>query len=73
MRYRSDEGIPDPDFPYSEGMHSMLTLSMGLSILIGVVLLYLGVRGRIMWLSWWSGGLIICALAYLVGELVGLF
>jgi len=73
MRYRSDGAGPDADFPYSEGMHSMLSVSMVLSIFIGAILLFLGIRGRIMWLSWWSGGLMVCALAYLVGDFAGWF
>ena len=46
-------------------MHDMLTLSMWLSILIGVALFLTGRHGNILWLKVWSIGLIICAIGYL--------
>lgn len=72
MRYREEEAVPDPEYPYSEGMHSMLTVSVILSLIIGLFLLFLGKRGKIMWLTWWSIGLIICSGVYLVLEVVGI-
>ncbi|MBX2886820.1 MAG: hypothetical protein KTR32_43135 [Granulosicoccus sp.] len=71
MRYREENAAPDPDFPYSQSMHSMLTVSALLALLIGILLLYLGRKGKIMWLSWWSFGLILCSIGYLVLEIVG--
>lgn len=54
-------------------MHDMLDMSMGLSIVIGIVLFVIGRRGKVMWLTVWSVGLIACSLLYLGAELIGLF
>ena len=64
MRYL-ENAPPDPNVPYGESMHDMLTLSMWLSILIGVALFLTGRHGNILWLKVWSIGLIICAIGYL--------
>ncbi len=70
MRYLED-AAPNPDLPYGESMHSMLTLSMLLAIVIGIVLYAAGRHGKILWLKVWSVGLVICSLAYLIGERTG--
>ncbi len=72
MRYLEGEE-PNPLYPHSEGMHAMLSFSMIMSLVVGIVLLYLGYRGKIMWLTYWSGGLIIASLAYLVADFAGVF
>ena len=46
----------------------MLTLSMVMAIVIGVVLFVLGRHGNIMWLKVWSIILIVLAVAYLIGD-----
>jgi len=71
MRY-PDKGLPDPGLPYGESMHSMLTLSMWLSILIGAALFMAGRHGNVMWLKVWSVGLIACSVIYLTGDALGL-
>lgn len=43
----------------------MLLFTVLLSLVIGVILTWLGVRGRQIWLATWSGGLIVASLAYL--------
>lgn len=67
MRY-PDGQAPDPLNAYSENMHHMLTLSMVMAIVIGVVLFVLGRHGNIMWLKVWSIILIVLAVAYLIGD-----
>lgn len=67
MRYLED-APPDVDAPYAESMHNMLTLSMWLSIVIGIVLLFAGRHGKILWMTTWSIGLILCSVTYLVGD-----
>ena len=37
-----------------------------LSILIGAILVWLGRRGKQMWLTVWSGGLIVASIVFLV-------
>jgi len=59
---------PNPLYPHSETMHHMLTLSMGMSIIIGIVLFVLGRRGNILWLTVWSVILIILSVGYLIGD-----
>jgi len=71
MRY--PEGTtPDPSTPYGDGMHSMLTLSMVLSIVIGAVLFYAATRGNILWMKVWSVVLIALSCAYLLADWRGL-
>ena len=70
MRYL-ENAPPDPDLPYGESMHSMLTLSMVLAIIIGSILYAAGRHGKILWLKVWSIGLIVCSLLYLIGERAG--
>ncbi len=72
MRYRDGEQL-DPEYPYTEGMHTMITVSAVLSVLIGAILLWLSLKGRVMWLTAWSGGLIVASLVYLIGDFVGYF
>lgn len=70
MRYRAD-GAPDPAAPYGESMHVMLTMSMVLGIIIGMTLLVLACRARILWLTVWSVGLVLFASGYLLAESFG--
>lgn len=69
MRY-PENAPPNPDIPYGESMHDMLTLSMWMSIVIGIVLYAAGRHGKIMWMKFWSLGLIACSLLYLVGDML---
>ena len=54
-------------------MHSMLTLSMILAIVIGILLYVAGRHGKIMWLKVWSVGLVVSSVLYLVGDLGGFY
>ena len=65
MRYLEGQG-PDDDYAYTESMHAMLTFSAALSLIIGVALLWLAIRGKVLWLKAWSIGLIVCSVAYIV-------
>lgn len=71
MRYLEGQP-PNTDIPYGESMHDMLTLSMILSIIIGICLYAAGRHGNIMWLKAWSLGLIACSLMYLLGDQFGI-
>jgi hypothetical protein len=71
MRYRVDT-IPNPDLPYGESMHDMLTLSMVLSIVIGLCLYAAGRHGRILWMKVWSVCLIVFSVLYLAGDRMGI-
>jgi len=71
LRYPEGQS-PDPLYPHSETMHHMLTLSMVMSIVIGVVLFILGRRGNVMWLQVWSLLLILLSVGYLVIDAVNL-
>lgn len=70
MRYLDGEP-PNPDIPYGESMHDMITLSMVLSLVIGVCLFVAGRHGNIMWMKAWSLGLIVLSLAYLIADKLG--
>lgn len=67
MRYRVGQEV-DPQQPYGESIHNALTITMGLSIVIGIILFYLGRRGKVMWLTVWSVGLILISIFYLVND-----
>lgn len=70
MRYL-EGSPPDPTIPYGQSMHDMLTLSMYLSIVIGLCLYAAGRHGNILWLKTWSLGLIVCSVIYLAGDYLG--
>lgn len=71
MRYK--EGAPpDPGIPYGESMHQMLTLSMVLSIIIGVCLYLAGRHGNILWMKTWSIALVALSVLYLLADLTGI-
>lgn len=75
MRYEVSEGGTGTDLPVysqSDGLHFMLNFTVALALLIGVALLWLGRRGRILWLQVWSVGLVVFSLAYLGAAAFGL-
>lgn len=75
MRYEVSEGGAGTDLPVysqSDGLHFMLNFTVALALLIGVALLWLGRRGRILWLQVWSVGLVVFSLAYLGAAAFGL-
>lgn len=70
MRYREGQQV-DPDNPYTEGTHLMLEASYWMSIPIGLALLWMGIKGRIMYLKVWSVGLMALGLGILGYEYFG--
>ncbi|UCB54035.1 MAG: hypothetical protein JSW45_08705 [Thiotrichales bacterium] len=58
MRY--SEHIP-PEQLTVNASDSMLLFTAALSILIGMILVYLGRKGKQLWMVTWSIGLIICS------------
>lgn len=76
MRY-SEEQAADPlqgmqIYSQSEGLHFMLNFTVFLALVIGLVLFWLGRRGRVLWLMVWSAGLVIFSIAYLVAAVFGM-
>jgi hypothetical protein len=75
MRYESTESalaVDDlPIYSQSDGLHFMLNFTVALALIFGVVLLWLGRRGRIIWLQVWSFGLVLFSIAYLVAAALG--
>jgi len=59
MKY--PENIP-PEQLTVHASDNMLLFTAALSILIGVILAYLGHKGRHLWMVTWSIGLIVCSL-----------
>ena len=76
MRYEAGTGIPPNDglqvYSDSDGLHFMLNFTVALALVIGIVLVWLGRRGRVMWLQVWSVGLVIFSVAYLIAAALGL-
>ena len=69
MRYREGQEV-DPDSPYPESTETMLTMSYLMAIPIGLVLLWLGIRGRVLWLKVWSVGLMALGIGILAWEML---
>ena len=70
MRYPEGQA-PQTIYAQSEGLQFMLTFSVCLGLIIGVVLLWSGRHGRVLWLQIWSIGLIVVSVAYLAAEVLG--
>jgi len=68
MRYRIDASPEQLGTPVVE--HALL-LGAALGVLIGVVLFAIGRRGRVMWLTVWSVGLVLSGAAYLGAAFLG--
>ena len=73
MRYESQDGIPlGPVYAQTDGLHYMLNFTVMLALMIGCVLLWLGIKGKVMWLKVWSFGLILASIGYLIAAMLGL-
>ncbi len=64
MRYREGQE-PDPHYPYGKSTHQAMDFSFVLGIVIGLALLWMGFKGRILWLKVWSAGLVALSIYYL--------
>lgn len=64
MRYREGQEV-DPDNPYPPSTQLMLDMSYWMSIPIGLVLLWMGIKGRVLWLKVWSVGLMMLGVGIL--------
>ena len=75
MRYEASEGVPPVQemqiYSQSSGLHFMLNFTVALALIIGFALLWLGRRGRVLWLQVWSAGLVLFSIAYLVAAAFG--
>ncbi|MCB1797438.1 MAG: hypothetical protein KDI67_01025 [Gammaproteobacteria bacterium] len=75
MRYEASEGVPPAQemqiYSQSSGLHFMLNFTVALALIIGLALLWLGRRGRVLWLQVWSAGLVLFSIAYLVAAAFG--
>lgn len=69
MRYRIGETSQQVGPPISG---EMLVFAVVLGLLIGMVLVGLGLRGRIIWLTVWGGGLVLISVTYLVTFSLGI-
>ncbi|MCB1772070.1 MAG: hypothetical protein KDI88_00520 [Gammaproteobacteria bacterium] len=75
MRYDAGDVIAGTGmqvYSQSEGLHFMLNFTVALALLIGLALLWLSRRGRVLWLQVWSIGLVIFSVAYLVAAAMGM-
>jgi len=61
MRYRVGE---DPANAALNSTDHSLMLSVVLSLIIGIVLVWMGHKGKQFWLTSWSYGLIVCSVLY---------
>ncbi len=66
MRYREGQE-PDPYYAYGKSTHDAVDFSMVLGIVIGLVLVWMGIKGRIVWLTVWSIGMVLLA-GYFLGQ-----
>lgn len=63
MRY-SEAAVAEPLYVNTPHLQHTLLFTVVLAFFIGAALLYLGRRGRVMWLTVWSIGLMIASLLY---------
>lgn len=71
MRYEDSTAVGGQIYSQSEGLHGMLVFTVSLALLVGVALLVLGLRGRVLWLTTWSSMLVVLSLLYLGADLLG--
>jgi hypothetical protein len=71
MRY-SDPAVAEPLYINTPNMQYTLLFAVVLAFFIGAVLLYLGRRGRVLWLTVWSIGLMISSLIYVGAYFAGM-
>lgn len=69
MRYREGEWPGELGEPVSE---HMLTLAAVLGLAMGMLFVYLGVRGKQWWLVVWGAGLVVASLVYIAAVILGL-
>ncbi len=70
MRYREGQEV-DPNQPYPESTMMMLDMAYWMSIPFGLVLLWLGIKGRVLWLKVWSIGLMLLGSGILAARYLG--
>jgi hypothetical protein len=71
MRYENSLAASEQLYSQSEGLHGMLLFSVSTALVVGIVLLVLGLRGRVLWLTTWSAMLIVLSVMYLGADLLG--
>tara|TARA_Y100001935_G_C17199666_1_gene454367 strand:+ start:286 stop:522 length:237 start_codon:yes stop_codon:yes gene_type:complete len=59
-------------YSQSDGLHFMLNLTVSIALVVGFILFFLSIKGRIIWLGVWSIGLIIFSVAYLFAAIFDL-
>ena len=67
MRYREGQEV-DPDNPYPPATQLMLEVSYWMAVPVGLALLWMGIKGRIMWLKVWAIGLMVLGLGILAQQ-----
>ena len=73
MRYRIGEEVQDLDVenlgePVIDGL---LIFSVILGLLMGIIFIVAGKKGKQIWLMFWGTGLVIVSLLYLAADLMG--
>jgi len=74
MRYSEQTQASSLPPLYAEAgtLQDMLLFTVVLALFIGVILLWLGRHGRVMWLTVWSAGLIVSSILYIGADLLAL-
>jgi hypothetical protein len=67
MRYREGQEV-DPQNPYPESTQMMMEMGYWMSIPIGLLLLWMGIKDRVMYLKVWSVGLMALGIGILLYE-----
>ena len=71
MRWREGQEV-DPNNPYGESTHMMMDMAYWMAIPIGLILLWMGIKGRVMWLKVWSVGLMALGIGILINNQFGI-
>lgn len=67
MRYRDGDVLGEP----ASSTDEMLIITAVIGLLIGLVLSVAGIRGRQIWLAFWSITLVLGSLAYMGARMLG--
>lgn len=71
MRYQDDAVAAGQIYGQSANLHNMLLFTVMIALAVGITLLVLGLRGRVLWLTTWSAMLIVLSVLYIGADVLG--
>lgn len=71
MRYRIGENTENLDNLGKPVGDELVSFSAVLGLLMGIIFIFGGLRGKQFWLIFWGSGLVISSILYLAADLLG--